>query len=236
MRDRGVEPSQAVGRLPRELLIPSAVLAAYGAVRIVAAAWGPVHDGPPRSLLSWSVLVTNLAAATQGFAAAAVLATPRRRRNQMLGRVAVGAGAVVLLGIAVWVVRGDGEAAPQVRDLLLALGFAVVTLIMCGWRPRWAAGPDGVDWSRVHRALAYTIGGGIAVGVVGLAVYLSARPAGVLHRLTMVILQLGFWGAVVTFLLLITVVGEQRRERGRVFNHDPYSPMNGDHRNDDIAG
>ena len=230
----GAQPG--LGVPPRELLVPAVVLAAYGIVRILAAVWGPVRDGVPGSRLGWSVVAANGAAALLAWTAAAVVAVPQLRRRRALRWFGVSAAAMVWICCGVWVALGHGEAMPQVRDLLLALGFAVAILLVCDWRPHWAVGPDRVDWSRLHRALLVVVGGGVALGIAGLAVYVAARPSGALHRLTVVLFELGLWGAFVVFLCLMMVVGEQRRERREAVMRDFYAQLSDRHdANDDVT-
>jgi hypothetical protein len=236
MRDSSSRTSSTGGRLPPELLLPATVLAAYGVVRILAAAWGPLHVGPPGSLLEWSVVVGNGAAAMQGFVAAVVVVGRNTRWSRALRDTGAGAAALVWLCVAVWVARGHGEAMPQVRDLLLASGLAVAISILGGWRPRWADGPDGIAWSHIDRALRSAIGGAVVLGVAGVVVYFAARPADAAHRLTVLLLELGFWGAFVLFLCLLMVVGEQRRLRRQTVMDDLYAQLNDQHqRRDDGA-
>lgn len=233
MRDSSRRTSSTDGWLLPERLLPTAVLAAYGVVRIVAAAWGPLHDGSLRSLLEWSVLVMNGASAIQGFVAAVVVAGRSTRWSRALWGAGAGAGALVWLCVAVWVLHGHGDAMPKVRDLLLASGFAVAIPIFGGWRPRWADGPDGIDWSHVHRALRSAIGVAIVLGAAGVVVYFATRPAGVAHRLTVLLCELGFWGALVMFLCLLMVVGEQRRLRRQAIMNDLYARLNDQHQRRD---
>src|SRR4051812_44284703 len=102
MGDSAREASSTSRWPPRELLVPAVVLAAYGLGRAVAAGWGPVRDGLPGSVVGWSVLVLNVAAAVQGFTAAVVVAGLDARRSRTPWWVATAAGAVVWLCVLVW--------------------------------------------------------------------------------------------------------------------------------------
>ncbi len=209
--------------LPRELWVPVAVLAAYVVVRIGAVLWGIVRDGLPASVLAGGDLVSDGGAVLQAVVGAAVLARPGLRRIGWAWGVGVVGMAAALSGATVWVVLGDGNTLRQVRQILLAVAFAVATLAVCGWRPGWARHrAGGIDLARVRRMLWLVAGCAVAVGAVsGLAV-LTVHPAGALHRCADLMLQLGLLGGFVAVLCVLVVVGEQRRqaadaERNRLY-------------------
>lgn len=219
---------------PRELLLPAVALAVYGVGRAVAAAWGPVRDGLPETVIGWSVPVLNVAAAVQGITAAVVVANLDRRRGRRSWWVAAVAGTVIWLCVLMWIVEGRGEALERVRDLVLGLAFAVVTPIVSGWRPTWALGPDGLDWSRIRRALRNAAGGALALGVVGLLAQLAIGPGGVAHRLTVVLSEGGFVSAFVLLGCMMMAIGEQRRLQREVSSRDLYARLNRARDDDDL--
>ena len=219
---------------PRELLVPAVVLAVYGLGRAVAVVWGPVRDGLPETVIGWSVPVLNVAAAVQGITAAVVVANLDRRRGRTWWWVAAVAGAVIFLCVLMWIVEGRGETLSRVRDLVLGLAFAVVIPIVSGWRPTWALGPDGLDWSRIQRALGNAAGGALALGAVGLSAQLSIGPGGVAHRLTVVLSECGFVSAFVLLGCTMMAVGEQRRLQREAFSRNLYARLNKARDDDDI--
>jgi hypothetical protein len=214
--------------------VPAVVLAVYGLGRVVSAAWGPVRDGLPETAIGWSVPALNVVAAVQGMTAAVVVANLDRRRGRRSWWVAAVAAAVIWLCVLMWIVEGRGEALGRVRDLFLGLAFAVVIPIVSGWRPTWALGPDGLDWSRIRRALRDAAGGALALGAVGLSAQLAIGPGGVAHRLTVVLSECGFLSAFVLLGCMMMTIGEQRRLQREAFSRDLYARLSKAQDNDDI--
>jgi hypothetical protein len=200
-----------------------AVLAAYGLVRIAALVWGIVRDGPPESALAWSDVVSDGGAAVQGVAAAAVLARLSLRRQAWAWSVGVLGVGAALFGATVWVVLGDTNALRQVRQILLAVAFAVVTVVVCGWRPGWAVRDDGdLDLVRVRRAGWTMAWCSAAIGTVSGLAILAAHPMGAVHRLADLLLRLGLLGGFVAVLSVMVVVGEQRRQAAEAARQQLY--------------
>jgi hypothetical protein len=227
MWDSTTTPPPSAGRWPpRETLLPAAVLATYGLLRVVGLLWGIVRGSPPASLLAWASVISDAAAAVQGFAATAVLIVPGLRRQRFAWSVGTVAVAAALLGAAVWVVRGDVNAMVRVREILLALGLAIATAAVCGWRPAWALRDDGeLDLARLRRALRITALSSAAVGAVSGIMIFTTDPAGAVRRFAVLLLQLGLWGAVVIVLSLMLVVGEQRRLASAAARHELYQRL-----------
>jgi len=149
----------------------------------------------------------------EGVVGAAVLAWPGLRCVGWAGGVGVVGVAAALFGATVWVVLGDGNALRQVRQILLAVAFAVATLAMCGWRPGWAPHrAGGIDLARLRRVLWLVAGCGAEVGAVSGLAILVMHPAGAVHRCGDLMLRLGLLGGFVTVLRVMVVIGEQRRQ------------------------
>jgi hypothetical protein len=228
--------TSSTGRWPhRELLVPAAVLAVYGLGRALAAAWGPVRDGLPETVMGWSVPVLNVAAAVQGITAAVVVANLDRQRGRRSWRVTAVAGAVIWLCVLMWIAKGRGAADERVRDLLLGLAFAVVVPIISGWRPAWALSSDGLDWPRIRRALRNASGGGLVLGAVVLAAQLAIGPGGPARRLMTVLSFSGFVAAFVLFGCMMMALGEQRRLQREAVSRDLYAQLNKARDNDDFG-
>lgn len=223
MRDDSTQARSSGRWAASYLWAPGAVLATYALVRIAAVVWGTVRDGSPGSMLVWSDLVSDGAAAAQGAVAAAVLARLSLRRQAWVWSVgALGVGAA-LFGATVWVVLGDTGALRQVRQILLAVVFAIVTAVISGWRPGWAVRSTGdVDLVRIRRALRTVAWPAAAVGTVSVLVLLAGDSTGAVHRFTDLMTRLGLLGAFVAVLCMMVVVGEQRRERAEAARNQMY--------------
>ncbi len=227
--------------LPRELWPPVAVLGVYAVVRVAAVGWGIVRDGPPGSVLAYSDVVSDGGAALQGVLAAALVARPGLRRVGWAWGLGVVGVAAAVLGATVWVALGDDNAPRQVRQILLAVAFAVVTALVCGWRPGWAwrhaAGGNRLDLARVRRLLWRVAGCAVAVGGISGLALLIAHPAGAVRRLADLILQVGLLGGFVTVLCVLVVIGEARRQAANAAQERLYQQPNqrlaGDRSTDD---
>lgn len=211
---------------PREIVLLAGVCAAYGLLRIGALLWGIGRDGPPGSLLDWADATSQTAAAVQGAAAAAVLIWALLQRPRFawwIGSVAV---AAVVTGTAVWILRGETNGSVRVREILLAVGFAIGTAAVCGWRPAWAMRADGVlDLARLCRALRTAAVCAAAAGTASGLVVLAAQPSGAARRLAVLVLQLGLFGAFVLVLCTMMVIGEQRRVALEAARRELYQRM-----------
>ena len=211
---------------PREIVLPAGVFAAYGLLRIGALLWGIGRDGSPGSLLDWADATSQTAAAVQGAAAAAVLIWPSLRRPRLawwIGSVAV---AAVLAATAVWVLRREADGQVWVREILLAVGFAIGTAAVCRWRPAWAMRADGtLDLARLRWALRAAAVSATTVGAAAGLVVLAAQPSGAARRLTVLVLQLGLFGAFVLVLFIMVVIGEQRRETREAAQRELYERL-----------
>jgi hypothetical protein len=205
------------GRLPRELAVPAAVLAAYSVVRVAALLWGIARGGSPATVLGWTDVAGVLAAAGQGLVAALLLAAAALRRPVLGWSVAGVTLGVAVLGAVVWVAEGSGQATAKARDVVLALTFGTGIVILAGWRPRWAVDNTGaINWTPLRRALTVVAGSAAVVAIMAGGARLAATGlAGVWFRATILLLNSAVLIVVVALLAVAVTIGEQRAEASK---------------------
>ena len=191
------------------------VLAAYGMFRVGAVVWGVVRDGLPTSSLGWSAFAGDTAAARQALAVVGLLAVPRLRGWVSAGVIAaVGIGAA-LFDAGLWAaVGGEGEGVSRhARQLVLAVGFAVFAAGLCRWRIGWALRSDGsYDLAAVNRVLRRTAGCAVVLAAAAAGAMVAVDRPGVPDRLLSTVAALGIACAASAVLVLLPIIGEQRRE------------------------
>jgi hypothetical protein len=194
------------------LLPPILALAGYGLLRAAALTWSLRTDGMPRTLPAGAGLGSDVAAAVQGFAAALILARPSLRRPRLAWSIVALTLTATAIDVARWVRLGHGGVSPQVRQIMLAVVLSVIIVLVAGWRPRWARHATEIDLVRVRRVLLIIGGVAGAMAAVGAMMVALAHRAGVLHRLTVLILGTGAATALVALLAIAIVLGEERRQ------------------------
>lgn len=191
-----------------------ALLAGYGALRTGALVWGVVRDGLPDAVSGWTAFAAGTSAVGQAFAVVGLLAVPRLRRPVAAGVIGAAGLGAALLDAGVWAAIGDGGGPSRhVRDVVVAVGFAVFAALLCrsgvGWTRREGG---GYDWARLDRVLRRVAGCGLLVAVAaGVPAVLVDAP-GPVDRWVSLVAGLGVGVLVGAVLVLLPVIGEQRRE------------------------
>ncbi|WP_432838777.1 hypothetical protein [Dactylosporangium sp. CA-092794] len=204
------------------------MLAGYGLVRAGVVAWVLSRGGLPASALGWSGALSSFAAAGQAFALALLLAVVRWRRPTAAWLIAtIGVGTAVADAV-LWVVLGGaaGRAAGYAWQVLLAVAFGVAAMVMChtgfGWIRR---GPD-FDLRRINRSLRRVAGTAIVAAVVsGVPALVADRP-GAVDRLLQLAAMVSVASAVSATMVLLPVIGEQRREAREAAMAEIYRRLN----------
>jgi hypothetical protein len=212
-------------------------VAGYGVFRAGAVLWGMLRDGLPHSLLGWTAFAGDAAATGQAFAVVALLVLPQLCRPLaawLIGGAGVGAA---VLDAGVWTVIGGDGGGPgrHVRQMVIAVGFAGFAAVLSRWGVGWAVldGGGGYDWARVNRVMLRVAGGGLVVAAVGGGLAVLVDQPGPLDRLVSLVAGLGVGAAVGAVMVLLPVIGEQRREVREATMAEIYRRMDETRRRDD---
>jgi hypothetical protein len=204
------------------------LLAGYGLVRVGVVVWVLSRGGLPASALGWSGALASLAAAGQAFAGALLLAVVRWRRPVAAWLIAtIGVGTAVA-DAALWVAFGSAAGAGGYAwQVVLAVVFGVAAMVMCHTGFEWIRhGADGYDLRRINVVLRRVAGAGIVAAVVaGVATLLVDQPA-VVDRLLHLVALVSVASAASAIMVLLPVIGEQRRETREAAMAEIYRRLN----------